>query len=546
MSENSSRPIYILKILWYNKTSIKSKVLQKSKKRTVTNMISNEELDVLYTNTLSECQSLKEEFETLKASTHIHKNLLRKMFCNAALYEISQGYTKYSQNQFEKDELVQIYLDMVKILPKEYEYAYYHMTYHFFTKDYIRFTKDLEEYVKLDYETNKNNIKKGDDFLDEALFIDLFFEPFKQAFDGFWNTLANILRKYPSQKGIPELCEIIEQYYKFSTDYEALDFLLVEMQKHPHLVLIKELVAYTYYSMKMWNNAIAYFELVEENGIFFHKADLYFMLAWSYGKLKEHSTEEVYYKKALEIAPQNINIQNNLGYSLYSQKKYSQAIPCFEQCLNLNENYIYAADNYVRTLIALGRNRDAKDFVKSGKHKISKDIERRLEKLDNTNKSTQKSVVQLSLETSKDELAQTNAIDLGVKRQQFSNEKLLEDELTARIESGREVFGLKLKMYKRKGVYGRQFIIPIGRLDLLCEDANGDLYIIELKKDSGYDDAYKQTAAYLDWFESNDISKGKKVTGIICLNSPTSDLINRVHSDDRMRLFEYSISYTEL
>ena len=101
-------------------------------------------------------------------------------------------------------------------------------------------------------------------------------------------------------------------------------------------------------------------------------------------------------------------------------------------------------------------------------------------------------------------------------------------------------------MYKRKGVYGRQFIIPIGRLDLLCEDEKGDLYIIELKKDSGYDDAYKQTASYLDWFESNDISKGKNVYGIICLNSPTKDLIEKVRKDKRMKLFEYQISYTEI
>jgi len=45
-------------------------------------------------------------------------------------------------------------------------------------------------------------------------------------------------------------------------------------------------------------------------------------------------------------------------------------------------------------------------------------------------------------------------------------------------------------MYRREGKYGRQFIIPIGRLDLLCEDEEGNLYIIELKKDSGYDDAF--------------------------------------------------------
>jgi RecB family endonuclease NucS len=132
-----------------------------------------------------------------------------------------------------------------------------------------------------------------------------------------------------------------------------------------------------------------------------------------------------------------------------------------------------------------------------------------------------------------------------VKKQQFSSEKLLEDELTARIESGTEVFGMNLKMYRRKGLYGRQFIIPVGRLDLLCEDDCGNLYVIEVKKDSGYDDAYEQTAMYLDWFERTNFSEGKKVYGVICLNSPTPKILKKVHADKRMRLFEYQISYIE-
>ena len=80
---------------------------------------------------------------------------------------------------------------------------------------------------------------------------------------------------------------------------------------------------------------------------------------------------------------------------------------------------------------------------------------------------------------------------------------------------------------------------------MLCEDSEGNLYTIELKKDSGYDDAYKQTAAYLDWFEANNFANGKKVYGIICLNSPTKELIEKVHNDKRMKLFEYQISYIE-
>lgn len=53
-----------------------------------------------------------------------------------------------------------------------------------------------------------------------------------------------------------------------------------------------------------------------------------------------------------------------------------------------------------------------------------------------------------------DESTEKVTLDIGVKRQQFSNEKLLEDELTARIENGVPVFGMKLKMYKCKGKKG--------------------------------------------------------------------------------------------
>ena len=137
-------------------------------------------------------------------------------------------------------------------------------------------------------------------------------------------------------------------------------------------------------------------------------------------------------------------------------------------------------------------------------------------------------------------------LEATAKHLQFSKEKLLEEELTARIESGMQVFGKHLKVYKRKGEYGRQYNIPVGRLDLLCEDANGNLYVVELKKDSGYDDVYEQITQYLAWFEQSEKFKGKKVYGIICLNHPAQELLSKVHADKRIRIFEYQISYIEL
>lgn len=64
--------------------------------------------------------------------------------------------------------------------------------------------------------------------------------------------------------------------------------------------------------------------------------------------------------------------------------------------------------------------------------------------------------------------------------------------------------------------------------------------------DSGYDDAYAQTREYIDWIEEDVAVKGQRVFGIICLNDPTKDLIEKVKADDQMRLFEYSISYSEI
>lgn len=113
--------------------------------------------------------------------------------------------------------------------------------------------------------------------------------------------------------------------------------------------------------------------------------------------------------------------------------------------------------------------------------------------------------------------------------------------------NGSNIFGVPLKIYKRKGEYGRQLVIPVGRLDLLAKDAEGNLYIIELKKDSGYDDVFEQIKLYIDWFrKSKYCKKNTKVFGIICLNNPPKKLIDKVKKSKNIRLFEYSISYSEI
>ncbi len=308
-----------------------------------------------------------------------------------------------------------------------------------------------------------------------------------------------------------QLCGLMSDIYERSSDEEAVDKITAYIQAYPEVITAREYLAELYCNLKMWNNVIAAFESIEEEeSILFaaNEAAYYFQLALCYGSVKDYKSEELCYRKGLEVTGTHAFILNNLGYSLYKQKKYLKAMEIFEQYLKAERDLQYSANNYVRTLIALGRNKDAKAFIKQNKYKIIKSLKDKVKNLPATNKRINSRQHEPVIQEDEAESALVMELSLSRKAEQFSNEKILEDELTSRIESGLPVFGNHLKVYKRKGEFGRHYIYPLAVLDLLCEDTNGELYIIELKKVSGYDDAYEQIVKYINWF--NDCEKFKE------------------------------------
>ncbi len=531
---------------------------------------------------------------------------LRQKFCYQVAFVLTDGFTQYEQISLEMEEgsLLKLFYENIKKLDAVSTDSFFFKAFYF--------------YLQKEYNKCKGNIHKlchvqwKQDILKEDQVLDYLLVPFQNASDEIWNFIMDEVNSMHCEEGIPEFCKALSLYYRSRDNDVIIEGLLAFMRKFPNYRAPNELLGYTYYNMSMWNNAIACFERVQQEYYFFHE-DIYWMLAWSNGKIKNYADEEKYYRMSYQLAPDIPFTLNNLGYSLYKQKKYLEAKELFGQCLDANKDLPYAANNYVRVLIALGRNADAKKFVNSKKFKIAKAIQERVKRLDDHNVRLNKKDLSVKSDTiiesdsdtadlfeitsSEDEIKRcqqyTNnrlsengakcqqpsnemqlesktkhqrfsnerslegeikhsqplnerQLEATAKHLQFSKEKLLEEELTARIESGMQVFGKHLKVYKRKGEYGRQYNIPVGRLDLLCEDANGNLYVVELKKDSGYDDVYEQITQYLAWFEQSEKFKGKKVYGIICLNHPTQELLSKVHADKRIRIFEYQISYTEL
>lgn len=483
-------------------------------------------------------QEVSDRLKTLQKHPDIGE--LRRLFCNLLLYVITTGYYRYNDIvKLKKYSVVPLFLENVALM-SEKKY-YFHAVSAFFCNDQKRCVELLKKYAA-DWK------QSVDGLMGEADVVDLLIEPFKNAFPNFWSQMSELISFRCKRDGTHELCQLMADYYACKTNEEAVDVLTAYIQKHPNITVAREYLACTYYDLKMWQNAIAYFESVQEPVLFaLTKDQIHFMLAWAYGKIRDYKKEEENYRAALELFPSCEDALNNLGYSLYRQNRYQEAKEIFERCLEEKRDLPYAANNYVRTLIALGLNKQAKQFVKEGKFKVAKDIKARVQKL--SGRDTNPKQDEIISEESDEETGSTaeeKTIDIGGKREQFSSEKLLEDELTLRIESGLPVFGMNLKIYKRHGEYGRQYIIPIGRLDLLCEDEDGNLYIIELKKDSGYDDVFQQIMEYLEWFEKSIKFKNKQIQGIICLNNPNKKLISQVHNEPKLKLYEYRISYQEI
>ena len=406
--------------------------------------------------------------------------------------------------------------------------------------------KDVVKHIKLFFEREGSTLT-----CDELSYHFLVF--LKDGFPGMWTEIGDMTAKTSSQTGLPEMCYALETVYYSKDSDEIIDALSKVIMTNNNVYIAHELLGYTYYNAKMWKNAISCFEhfLSIENAVTIFGTDmLYHWLAWSYGATKQYKEEERCYRKSMEQYHGTWDALNNLGYSLYKQKRYGEAQLIFQQCIDEKRDLKYAANNMLRVLLAQKQFNKALEFIENCDGRLSSALIRQTEEKQKKYKDvpdaeliTEDIFVEDVIEEAEEP---PKEIRLGASRQQFSSEKLLEDELVLRLEKGSDVFGVPLWIYEQKGAYGRQFIIPIGRIDILAVDAHGNLYIIEVKKDAGYGDTYAQISRYIEWFETNMAGKGKSVYGILCLNSPNPALVDKVRANAKVRLFEYKISYLEV
>lgn len=469
------------------------------------------------------------QFLTMHSLDSEFKELLEYV-CEAISDSLVKSTSFYSKELLDNNADAQILCTIVKLFPRV-DIPYWRLLSDFFQHKYSAVLSKLPACIERWYQTDAAPVSEAD-------FAVVFLAPFKNAFPGFWDKMYQTLRNYPAEPGVLPLCKAAPVLFG-STDNEELRTTYDELLKViPNSLVVKELQLIWFYYQKKWGNCAALAEQIQAP-FFLFDAELFFYQAWCYGKLKEVNSEIETYEKCIDLWPDFPFALNNLGYAYYKNKQYKKALSTFESCLEQGLDIQLAANNYVRTLIAMRRFSDARHFLQRKEYNVDKKLAARVMNADDVNLDDDN-------DSSQNAIISEKPIRSNIKQEQFTNERILEDELVERMNAGYLTFGKKLKILRRKGIYGRQFVLSNGkRPDLIAEDDQNNLYIIELKKDSGYDDAYEQVIDYLNWFDKNWKEKYNSITGIICLNNPTKSLVEKVHSNSRVELYEYHISYTK-
>ncbi|MGH7824376.1 MAG: tetratricopeptide repeat protein [Candidatus Binatia bacterium] len=134
---------------------------------------------------------------------------------------------------------------------------------------------------------------------------------------------------------------------------------------------------------KNWQAALQYYEKSLASETARTIPQISFDSALCAGKLDDHITEEKHYRACLELDPDYRGARNNLGWALYKQHRFAEALAVFDECIARKVDGAYPRRNRARALARLGRLSEAIDAWKQTGHggRLSKHAQEQIAKL---------------------------------------------------------------------------------------------------------------------------------------------------------------------
>ena len=136
-------------------------------------MLSNEEIQELLSKILDGCDSYRDEYDRIKAYKGECQEEIRDHYCDALLYNVSQGYTKYDIDHFDNNEPIQTFCKAVQLLPETY--SYYYLLKAFFQREDNKVLSLLEKYLEDLFRGSQEVVQETGFFIRAESLIDYFF-----------------------------------------------------------------------------------------------------------------------------------------------------------------------------------------------------------------------------------------------------------------------------------------------------------------------------------------------------------------------------------